>query len=151
MPTPCTSSKCIQKWHLCAPDYSEFFRHPVCTVYLERRSDCLWNFSVMIMIALMCARIPPSPDNFKSIIRVTPTIFWLKCKNLPKCTKCCSTRKLEVAAKNFGLLTKNRLMHWKIQGLKGSISGNFCVVCLDLWTPQVRYGKGPVLKIEQNL
>ena len=35
------------------------------------------------------------------------------------------TRKLEVAAKNFRLLIKNRLMHWQIRGLKGSISGNF--------------------------
>ena len=65
-------------------------------------------------------------------LKVTPTTFWLKCKNLPKCTKFCSTRKLEVAAKNFSLLTKNRLMHWQIQGLKGSISGNFFVVCLNL-------------------
>ena len=39
-------------------------------------------------------------------IKVTPTTFWLKCKNLPKCTKFCYTRKLEVAAKNFDLLTK---------------------------------------------
>ena len=67
-------------------------------------------------------------------IKVTPTTFWLKCKNLSKCTKFCSTRKLEVAAKNFGLLTKTRLMHWQIRGLKGSISGNFCVVCLNLST-----------------
>ena len=65
-------------------------------------------------------------------IKVTPTTFWLKCKNLPKCTKFCSTRKLEVAAKNFGLLTKNRLMHWQIRGLNGSISGNFYVACLNL-------------------
>ena len=63
--------------------------------------------------------------------RVTSTTFWLKCKNLPKYTKFCSTRKLEVAAKNFGLLTKNRLMHWQIQGLKGSMTGNFCAVCLN--------------------
>ena len=35
----------------------------------------------------------------------------------------------KVAAKNFGLLTKNRLMHWQIPGLKDSISGNFCLVC----------------------
>ena len=39
-----------------------------CTVYLERHWDCLWNFSIMILIALMCARISPSPDNFKRII-----------------------------------------------------------------------------------
>ena len=66
------------------------------------------------------------------LIKVTPTSFWLKCKHLPKCTKFCSTSKLEVAAKNFGVLTKNCLMHWQIRGLKGSISGNNCVVCLNL-------------------
>ena len=66
--------------------------------------------------------------------KVIPNTFWLKCKNLPKCTKFCLIRKLEVAAKSFGLLTKNCFMHWKIRGLKGSISGNFCVVCLNLWT-----------------
>ena len=65
-------------------------------------------------------------------LKVTPTTFWIKCKTLPKCTKFCSTRKLEVAAKNFGLLTKNCLMHWQIQGPKGSISGSFCVVCFNL-------------------
>ena len=64
--------------------------------------------------------------------KVTPTTFWPKCKNLPKCTKFCSTRKLEVAAKNFGLLTKNCLMHWQILGLKGSTSSTFCVVCSNL-------------------
>ena len=67
-----------------------------------------------------------------TFIKVTPTTFWLKCKNLPKCTKFCFTRKLEVAAKNVGFLTKNHPMHWKIRGLKGSISGNFCAVCLNL-------------------
>ena len=35
-----------------------------------------------------------------------------------KCTKFCSTDKLEVADKYFGLLTKNYLMDWQIQGLK---------------------------------
>ena len=39
-------------------------------------------------------------------LKVTPTTFWLKCKNLPKCTEFCSARKLEVADKNFDLLTK---------------------------------------------
>ena len=53
--------------------------------------------------------------------------FWAKCKKLPKCTEFCSACKLEVAAKNFSLLTKTCLMHWQVQGLKGSISGNFCV------------------------
>ena len=51
-------------------------------------------------------------------VKVTPATFWLKCKNLPKCTKFCSTHKLEVPAKNFGLLTKNRVMHWQMQGLE---------------------------------
>ena len=32
---------------------------------------------------------------------VTPATFCLKCKNLLKCTKFCSTCKLEVAAKKF--------------------------------------------------
>ena len=65
-------------------------------------------------------------------VKVTPTISWLKCRNLPKCTKFCSAHTLEAAAKNFGLLTKNRLVHWQIRGLKGSIRGNFCVVCFNL-------------------
>ena len=65
-------------------------------------------------------------------LRSLQPLFLLKCKNLPKYTKFRSPRKLEVAAKNFSLLTKNRLMHWQIRGLKGSISGNFCVVCLNL-------------------
>ena len=62
-------------------------------------------------------------------LKVTPTTFWLKCKNRSKCNKFCSTSNLEVVAKNFGLLTKNCLLHWQIRGPKGSISGNFCVVC----------------------
>ena len=78
----------------------------------------------------------PNYDNRDSVVlcsvKVTPTAFWLKCKNLPKCSKFCSTRKLEVAAKNFGLLTKNGLIHWQIRWLKGSISGNLCAVCLNL-------------------
>ena len=65
-------------------------------------------------------------------LKVTPITFWLKCTNLPKCTKFGSARKLEVADKNFGLLTKNCLMHWQIRGLEGSISSNICVVCLNL-------------------
>ena len=65
-------------------------------------------------------------------LKVTPITFWPKYKNLPKCTKSCSTGNLEVAAKNFDVLTKNRFIHLEIRGLKGSISGNFCVVCLNL-------------------
>ena len=45
---------------------------------------------------------PPSLNR----VKVTPTTFWIKCKNLPKCTKFFSTRKLEVAAKNFGFFDK---------------------------------------------
>ena len=41
----------------------------LCTVYLERHWDCLRNFFITILIALMCARISPSPDNFKSVIK----------------------------------------------------------------------------------
>ena len=41
----------------------------VCTVYLELRRDCLSNFCIMILIALMCTQIPPSPDNFKRLIK----------------------------------------------------------------------------------
>ena len=66
------------------------------------------------------------------VIKVTPTTFWLKCENLPKCTKFCSTGKLEVAAKNFDLLTKKLCHALENMGLKGSMSGNFCVVCLNL-------------------
>ena len=68
------------------------------------------------------------------VFKVVPTTFWLKCINLPKYTKFCSVHNLEVAARNFGLLTKNCLMHWQIRGLKGSKSGNFCFVCLNVWT-----------------
>ena len=35
-----------------------FSRYIVCTVYLEFRWDLLWNFSIMILIALTWARIP---------------------------------------------------------------------------------------------
>ena len=41
----------------------------LCTVYLERRWNCLGNFSTIILIALMCARIPSSSDNFKRVIK----------------------------------------------------------------------------------
>ena len=52
-------------------------------------------------------------------VKVTTTTFWLKCKNLLKCTKFCSIRKLEVAAKNFGLLTKIVSCIAKYGGLRG--------------------------------
>ena len=39
--------------------------------------------------------------------QLNASAFWLKCINLPKCTKVCSIRKLEVDDKNFGLVTKN--------------------------------------------
>ena len=51
-------------------------------------------------------------------IKVTSTTFWLERKNLPKCTKFCSARKLKVAAKNFGLLTKIVSCIGKYGGLK---------------------------------
>ena len=41
----------------------------LCTVYLERRWDCHWNFSILILIASVCARTPLSPDNFKRVIK----------------------------------------------------------------------------------
>ena len=74
--------------------------------------------------------------NFQTVIpdiKVTPNTFWLKCINLPKCTKLCQTRKLKVADKNFSFLINNcNLMHWQIRGgggwLKDSISGNIWVV-----------------------
>ena len=34
----------------------------------ELRWNCLSNLSVMILFALMWARIPPGPDNFKRVI-----------------------------------------------------------------------------------
>ena len=43
-------------------------------------------------------------------VKVTPTPFWLKCINLSKCTKFCSTDKLDVADKYFCLFTK-KLSH----------------------------------------
>ena len=64
--------------------------------------------------------------------KVTRTTFWLKCKNLPKCTKFCSTHKLEVAGKCFAVLTKNYLMDLQIRGLKDGISGNILVVYSNL-------------------
>ena len=87
-----------------------------------------YSFRKMILSLKTCHDTPNLSELSPPPHKVTPTTFWLKCKNLPKCTKFCSTRKLEVAAKSFGLLTKNRLMHWQMRGLKG----NFCVVCLNL-------------------
>ena len=42
--------------------------------------------------------------------KVTPTTFWLKSKNLSKCTKLCFTDKLEVADKYSRLFNK-KLSH----------------------------------------
>ena len=69
---------------------------------------------------------------WKYHIKVTPTTFWPKCINLPKCAKFCSTCKLKVADKNFRLLTKTYLMHWQLRGLKASISGNIWVLYSNL-------------------
>ena len=63
-------------------------------------------------------------------VKVTPTTFWLKC--IPKCTKFCSTRKLEIAYENFDLLTKIVSRIGKYGGKYGSVSGNICVVCFNL-------------------
>ena len=78
----------------------------------------------------------PDADSKKIIqhhFKVTPTTFWLKCINLSKCTKFCSTHKLEVAGKCFDVLIKNYLMEWQIRGLKDGISGNILVVYSNLW------------------
>ena len=78
-----------------------------------------------------------STTHLRPALEVTPTTFWLKCKNLPKCTKFCSTRKLEVAAKNFGLLTKNRLMYWcKYRGLKAAYQAIFV---LYVWIFELKF------------
>ena len=72
-------------------------------------------------------------DSIKcTLLKVAPITFWLKCINLLKCTKFCSTRKLEVADKSFGLLTKNYLCVGKKRGLKDSISGNIWVAYSNL-------------------
>ena len=59
-------------------------------VYLERHLDCLRNVSIMILmmifIALMCTRIPPSPYNFKRVIKYqtfqTPFLVTLSVTNI---------------------------------------------------------------------
>ena len=56
----------------------------------------------------------------------------IKCKILPKCTKFSSARRLEVAAKSFGLLTKNRLMYWQIRGLKAAYRAIFVLYAESL-------------------
>ena len=38
----------------------------LCTMYLERRWDCLLNFSILILFALMCTQ---SPYNFTKVIK----------------------------------------------------------------------------------
>ena len=37
----------------------------------------------------------------KQLFKVTPTTLWAKFKNPPECSKFCSARKLEVAAKTL--------------------------------------------------
>ena len=64
-------------------------------------------------------------DTVNLHFKVTPTSFWLKCINLPKCTKFCSARKLEVADKKFRFLTKKYLMNWQIRGLKDTCHAIF--------------------------
>ena len=87
----------------------------------------LFRFEVLSNLLAWRWKTPPPPPVMNTV-KVNPNTFGLKCKNLPKCTKFCSTCKLEIAVKNFGLLTKICLVHWQIRGLKGSISGNYCVV-----------------------
>ena len=58
-------------------------------------------------------------------LKVTPTTSWLKCKNLPKCTKFCSTCKLEVTAENFGRFTKVASCIGKYAGLKAAYQAIF--------------------------
>ena len=65
------------------------------------------------------------------------------CKNLPKCTKFCSTRKLEVAAKTFDLLTKIVSCIGKYTGLKAAYQAIFvlyaCIFELKFcWGTHVR-------------
>ena len=75
-----------------------------------------WEKKLKFLSPLALVLIMTSPLIFPNIlsivvkVKVTPTTFWLKCINLPKCTKSCSTRKLEVADKRFYLLTK-KLYH----------------------------------------
>ena len=57
----------------------------VCMVYLELRWDFFSNFTInMILIALMCARIPSGPDNFKRIIKyqTVQTLFYESIANI---------------------------------------------------------------------
>ena len=51
------------------------------------------------------------------LVKVTPISLWLKCINLSKCIKLCSTDKLEVADKYFlRSFDKNYLIDWQIWG-----------------------------------
>ena len=70
--------------------------------------------------------------NILSDLRSLEPLLWLKCQNLPNCTKFCSTHKLEVAGKWFVVLTKNYLMDWQIRGLKDGILGNILAVYSNL-------------------
>ena len=84
--------------------------------------------------------------NLFSAFKVTPTTFWLKYTNLPKCTKFCSTRKLEVADKKFDLSTKNYLMNWQhIRQYLGcileSLNSNFA--CGNRYTHAILLPVGP--------
>ena len=87
----------------------------------------------MIFFTKVNANMQNNPSVKNWLSKVTPTTFWLKCVNLPKCTKSCFTCKLEVADKNFDLLTKKIISCiGKYGGLKDNISGNIWGVYSNL-------------------
>ena len=89
---------------------------------------------VVLLVCIKSASVMSFPARTinKTLLKVTPTTFWLKWINLSKCTKFCFADKLEVADKYIGLLKKNYLMDWQIPGLKDGISGNIWVVYWNL-------------------
>ena len=104
--------------------------HSCCQLKLEREGRNSEFYRAVS--SEISGELSTKKNKLKTSFKVIPTTFWLKCINLPKYTKFYSTSKLEVADKNFGLWQKNCLMYWQIRGLKGSISGNICVVCWNL-------------------
>ena len=75
-------------------------------VILSTAGKFIKKFNVSRCISFMKHYFGQGPGANTNHLKVTPTIFWLKCKNLPKYTKFCSAHKLEVAATNFDLLQK---------------------------------------------
>ena len=89
---------------------------------------CNWSpFSCESVQTAMCKDNNNSKSRAATCVKfkVTPTTFGVKCKNVPKCTKFCSTCKLEVAAKNFGLLIKIVVCTGKYGGLKAAYQAIF--------------------------